>query len=123
MLFFPDRYGILFIHTFGKTLRGDSRNAFAVRRCAALDVCPVVNFERYIAICKLLDIKLGDGYLFRSTKGNSVLNEPFAGSAVHSRLKVYLKEAGVDEGETPHSARSGCSITLTLLGVSKESIA
>lgn len=34
-----------------------------------------------------------------------------------------LSSIGADEGETPHSSRRGCSITLSLLGVSKESIA
>jgi hypothetical protein len=122
-LFFPDKSGILFNHTFGKTLRGNAVNTFAVRRCPTPEVCPVRNFERYIAICKLIGIRLNDGYLFRSVRGSTVLNQPFVGSAVHNRLKKHLSDAGVDEGETPHSCRSSCSITLALLGVPKESIA
>ena len=35
---------------------------------------------------------------------------------MNSRLKTYLKEPGIDEGETAHSFRSGCAITLALLG-------
>ena len=31
------------------------------------------------------------GYLFRATKGNSVLEDPFVGSAVHNRLKSYVR--------------------------------
>ena len=38
-------------------------------------------------------------------------------------FKQYLKDAGLDGGETPHSLRAGCSITLELLGVSKFDIA
>ena len=38
-------------------------------------------------------------------------------------FKQYLKDAGLDGGETPHSLRAGCSITLELLGVSKSDIA
>ena len=36
--------------------------------------------------------------------------------AMNSRLKTYLKEAGIDEGETAHSFRSGCDKTLALSG-------
>lgn len=123
VLFFPQCSGILFNHTFGKTLRGDSVNTFAVKRCDNQVVCPVRNFERYLSISKLLRIDLSKGYLFRATKGNSVLEDPFIGSAVYNRLKSYLRAINSDEGETPHSSRSGCSITLSLLGVPKESIA
>ena len=124
VLFFPQSSGILFNHTFGKTLRGDSVNTFAVKRCDNQVVCLVRNFERYLSISKLLRIDLSKGYLFRATKGNSVLEDPFVGSAVHNRLKSYLRAINSDEGETPHSSRSACSIlALSLLGVSKESIA
>ena len=36
VLYFSDSSGILFNHTFGKTLRGNSVNTFAVRRCRNL---------------------------------------------------------------------------------------
>jgi integrase len=52
-----------------------------------------------------------------------VSEEPFLGSAVYNRLKLYLREIGADEGETPHSFRAGCSLTLALLGIPKASIA
>ena len=123
VLYFPDSSGILFNHTFGKTLRGHSVNTFAVRRCDNLVVCPVKNFERYIAVAKLIKINLGQGFLFRVTKGNNVTREPFIGSAVHGRLKFYLDQIQANDGETPHSSRSGCSITLSLLGASKEAVA
>ena len=47
----------------------------------------------------------------------------FSGSAPYNRLKEYLNDLGIDEGETPHSLRSGCSVTLELLGVPKQDIA
>ena len=74
-------------------------------------------------LCHLLHVVLSAGFLFRATKGNSILDKPFIGSAVHNRLKFYLREIGADDGETPHSFRAGCSITLALLGVPKEAIA
>lgn len=122
LLYFPDKSGILFNHTFGKTLRGDALNTFSIRRCENLDICPVYNFERYMSICKLLKVDLRSGFLFRSTKGSSVTAEPFLGSAVYNRLKFYLGALGLDSGETPHSLRAGCSITLSLLGVPEGAI-
>ena len=123
VLFFPDKTGLLFNHTFGKTLRGDALNTFAIRRCSNLLVCPVTNFERYLSICRLTNIDLRTGYLFRNTRGNSVCEAPFSSSAVRNRLKGYLETIGIDNGETPHSLRSGCAITLALLGVPHKSIA
>ena len=122
LLYFPDKSGILFNHTFGKTLRGDALNTFSIRRCENLDICPVYNFEGYMSICKLLKVDLRSGFLFRSTKGSSVTAEPFLGSAVYNRLKFYLGALGLDSGETPHSLRAGCSITLSLLGVPEGAI-
>lgn len=121
-LFFPDRSGILFRQSFGKTLRGDAQNAFAVRRCDNEVLCPVKNFERYLSLCRLMRVELQSGFLFRTTCGNSVTEQPFTGSAVYNRLKFYLRKINADEGETPHSSRAGCSITLALLGVRKEDI-
>ena len=49
--------------------------------------------------------------LFRPTspQGN-ILDKPPLYSAAEARLKLYLKQAGLDEGETLH--RSGCTVTL-----------
>ena len=50
-------------------------------------------------------------------------DRPFVGPSVANRLRKYLREAGLDEGETPHSFRRGLSNTLRLLGCSPEDIA
>lgn len=39
-------------------------------------------------------------------------------AGLNSKLKSYHKEAGIDEGDTAHSFRSGCAITLALSGSS-----
>ena len=122
VLYFPDSSGILFNRTFGKTLRGDSVNTFAMRRCKNLVVCPVKNFERYIAVAKLIKINLGQGFLFRVTKGNNFAEEPFNGSAVYGRLKFYLDQFQANDGETPYNSCIGCSITLSLLAASEEAV-
>ncbi|CAH3154482.1 unnamed protein product, partial [Porites lobata] len=97
VLLLPEDQGLLFHHTFGKTLRGkDSKNQFAVKRCPQdTVVCPVVNLTTY----------------------------PFVGSTVANRLRLYLTALNIDEGETMHSFRSACSITLSLLGASDDQVA
>ena len=45
------------------------------------------------------------------------------GSAIRNRSKTYFRALDSVEGEIPHSSRSGCFIILSLLRVSKESIA
>ena len=123
VLYFPDSSVILFNHTFGKTLRRNSVNTFAVCLCRNLVVCPVKNFERYIAVTKSIRINLGEGFLLCVTKVNNVTQELFTGSAIHGRLKFYLDQIQANDGETPHSSSSGCSIMLSLLKASKEPIA
>ena len=124
VLLFPDSSGLLFNHTFGKTLRGNSTHSFAVRSSSNSDICPVRNFMLYLKICRLISIDISQGYLFRATsKAGHISEKPFIGSSVYNRFKQYLKDAGLDGGETPHSLRAGCSITLELLGVSKSDIA
>lgn len=122
VLFFPDKSEILFSQGFGKTLRGDAQNVFAVRRCDNNALCPVKNFKRYLSLCRLMVLDLQPGFLFRTTCGNSVTEQPFVRPAVYNRLKLYLHKINADNGETPHSSRAGCSITLALLGVRKEDI-
>ena len=49
--------------------------------------------------------------------------KPFVGSTVANRLHLHLTALNIDEGETMHSFRSGCSITLSLLGASDDQVA
>ena len=68
-------------------------------------------------------IDLKDGFLFRATDPHGHVSEfPFVGSVVGNRLKKHLSDLIIDNGETMHSFRSGCSITLFLLGVSYEQV-
>jgi integrase len=41
-----------------------------------------------------------------------VIDVPLSHSAIYDRLKFYLKLLNIDEGETPHSFRAGCAISL-----------
>lgn len=42
-----------------------------------------------------------------------VLDKNVSYSVVYERLRYYLITLGIDDGETPHSFRSGCAITMT----------
>ena len=68
-------------------------------------------------------VNLRDGHLFRAINKSTVSTSPFIGSAVANRLVQYLKTLGIHNGESMHSLRSGCFITLSLLGVTSEEVA
>ena len=123
VLTLPDDEGFLFKHTFGKTLRGKNSNTFMVKKCSNTTVCPVFNLRLYVQLCDLMTVNLRDGHLFRTTNKSTVSTSPFIGSAVANRLIQHLKTLGIHNGESMHSFRSGCSITLSLLGVTSEEVA
>ena len=66
---------------------------------------------------------LGDKLLRSSERKKLVAYRPFGGSAVSARLQKYVKAAGINDGETPHSFRVGISYTLKGLGCTLEQIA
>ena len=117
-------HGYLFNQVFGKTLRGNSSNVFGIKPVVGTPYCPVANLRFYVSLASKMSIDLGAGFLFRvlDPQGN-ILDCPFMGSAAGNRLKKHLKELSLDEGETMHGFRSGCSITLSLLGISYDEVA
>ena len=117
ILRFPRDDGFLFNHVWGKTLRDGASNMFGIRRHPNPSLCPVKAIETYVAVTAELGITLRNGYLFRPTNARGhVENKPFSSSSAEARLRVYLKEAGLDQGETLHSFRAGSAITLALSG-------
>ena len=79
----------------------------------------MTNLHYYLALAQKMSIVLKEGFLFRVTdRRGHVLDKPFLGSAVANRLKKHLKDLQLCDGETMYSFRSGCSITLSLLGAS-----
>ena len=117
-------HGYLFNQVFGKTLRGNSSNVFGIKPVVGTPCCPVANLRFYVSLASKMSIDLGAGFLFRvlDPHGN-ILDCLFMGSAAGNRLKKHLKELSLDEGETMHGFRSGCSITLSLLGISYDEVA
>ena len=117
ILRFPNDDGLLFNHTWKKTLRGDRSNLFGIRRCANVKIYPVAAIERYMATKRVMQVDLTDGFLVRPTTPQGAISPlSISSEAMNSRLKTYLKEAGIHEGETTHSFRSGCAIILAFRG-------
>ena len=116
--------GFLVNQVFGKTLRGNGANVFGIKPVKNTSYCPMSNLQFYIALTKKMSINLKGGYLFRVTnRHGQVTDSPFVGSAIANRLKKHLTDLKIDSGESMHSFRSGCSITLSLLGVSYQQVA
>ena len=67
---------------------------------------------------KVLGIDLRFGYLFHtlSRDRKEVTENPVSSSTMYDRLKKYLRELNLDNGETPHGIRGACAITLALSG-------
>ena len=116
VLHLPDGVGFLINQVFDKTLRGEGNNVFDIKRIPNSPYCPVTNLRYYLALAQKVSIVLKEGFLFRVTdRRGHVLDKAFLGSAVANRLKKHLKDLQLCDGETMHSFRSGCSITLCLL--------
>ena len=82
-------------------------------------VPPVRAIEEYVAYARArkLGISLTQGYFCRPTDPiGHVIDKPLSTAAAENRLKLYLKEAPIDTGETLHSFHSGCALTLAFSG-------
>lgn len=107
-------------HTFGKTLRGadGKANTFAIMRYSDILTCPIAGLETCLSGAKSLGIDSTTGYLFRTVSENGlVLDTSISYSSIYERLKYYLRTLGIDDGETPHSLRAGCAVTLAFSDV------
>ena len=117
ILGFPNDDGLLCKHTWGETLRGDRSNLLGISICVDLKTCPVAAIERYMAITCAMQVDPTDGFLFWLTTAKGAMSPlSISSEAMNSRLKMYLKEAGIDEDEMVHCFRSGCATSLALLG-------
>ena len=55
--------------------------------------------------------------LFRATNHQGhIVNKPLLSPAVDPRLRKYTRDANIDSGETLHSSRPGCALTLAFSG-------
>lgn len=105
--------GLQINHTWGKTFRLDKPNKFTVFPCDRQSLCPVRALNAYVDGARQMGVELNVGYLFRPVRTDgTVPNEPLKYGAVYERLKLYLGILNLDDGETPHSLRGGCAITM-----------
>ena len=113
---------LLFKHTVGKTLSNGKVNTFAIKSLTNKSCCPVQALMQYVEGARSMGIDKSIGYLFRPCNKNKtqILEECLSYSVVYERLKMYLKALDLDEGETPHSLRRGCALTLTLSGTASD---
>ena len=120
----PNGKGYLINQVFGKTLPGNKSNVFAVKPIPNSPYCPIKDLDFYLSLAKMMNIDLNPGYVFLVLDhyGNT-LNASFERSAVENRLKKQPRDSTLDRGEILHSFRSGCPITLSLLGVSHNEVA
>ena len=117
ILHFSQDDGLLFNHVWGKTLWDGASNVFGIPRHPNPELCLIKAIETYVAVASELQVSITNGYLFRPTNPQGhIVNKPFTSSSAEARLKLYLKEAQIDEGETLHSFHSGSAITLALSG-------
>lgn len=114
-----DDTGFVFCHTLTKTIRGGKgrSNTFVIKRCKDVRICPVAALERYVSGAKAMGVDLSRGYLFRTvSESGSVLDQQVSYNCMYERFKQYLVDIGIYEGETLHSLRAGCAVTLGLSG-------
>ena len=70
-----------------------------------------------MSVAHELGISLSPGYLFCATNHQGhIVDKPLLSSEVDSRLRKYTRDANIDSGETLHSSRPGCALTLAFSG-------
>ena len=115
----PSGRGLVFRQTYGKTASCAQPKTLAVYKCQNNVLCPISGLFDYLRGAKGFGVSLDSGYLFRVVNARGeVLEHPMSYSVVYERLRSYLTLLGLYEGETPHSLRVGCAMTLSRSGVS-----
>jgi hypothetical protein len=120
----PNCEGIILSLTRGKTIDLNDPRVIVVFKSVNKKCCPIKELIAYSVFCKQNNLILSGGYFFRplNHSNTALLDHPFSSSAGNSRLKHYLKDLNVFDGETPHSSRSGCALTLMWLSIDVEGI-
>ncbi len=112
--FAQDASSVVLNHTFDKTLREDSQKVVQACAIARSTLCPVAALTQYLQIAQTFGIDLALEYLFRAV--TPVLIDRMPSLTWYNRFTNYLRILDIDEGETPHSLRSGLANTMTLTG-------
>ena len=72
-----------------------------------------------------MGVNLRGSHLFRASRNRhgQITQNAFQGSAVGNKLKRHLAALQLSDRKTMHGSRSGCSITLSLIGASDDDVA
>lgn len=116
----PDSSGIFISEVIGKVVSTDNPNNFMLFKSKDEDICPIRLLTEYMNSAVELGIDLGTGYLFRVRDNSSrfIADKPVGSSSMTDRLGIHLSAVNLYEGESSHSSRRGCAITLRMLGIS-----
>lgn len=120
----PGSGGILISQLEGKVATLDNPKNCIIIPSKDNEICPVKNFRKYIKVARESNINLNEGYVFRIKERESctIVDEQVSSSGMTERLKLHLNTLNLYEGETSHSSRRGCAITLRMLGVDDQEI-
>ena len=120
----PDMNGLFISQTAGKVNTIDNPNNFTILPSEDGDICPVKHLKNYFRVASASNIDLNEGYIFRTRdkKSQDIIDQPVSSSCMSDRLKTHLTAINLYDGETSHSSRRGCAITLRMLGVSDPDI-
>lgn len=95
----PEGSSLLFHQRVGKTLRGKTSRAFAVKQTANPAICPVRKLQFFVELCNSRRLHLSSGFLFRPTsKNGGIVNASLLASTVQARLVKYLSFLGINDG-------------------------
>lgn len=116
----PEGEGLVIRNTQGKNHDSSNVGMCIIRPCINKVVCPVANLKAYVEGAESMGLALKVGYIFRTMGGKAeVLETPLTFDAIYKRLKLHLVTLGIYDGETPHSIRGGCAVTMKLTGAAK----
>ena len=100
-------------HTWGKTLRDGACNLFGMRRHPNSALCSLLRVFKLM--CRLL-VNLALAFPLDTLVSCNKSSGAYLSSAADSRLRTYTRDANIDSGETLHSFRSSCALTLAFSG-------
>ncbi len=114
-----DTQGVLITHIAGKVASIHHPKNVVLLSSKDLDICHITHLQEYLTFAEKSEINLRQGYMFRvrNPSANSISDKPVTSPAMSDRLKKHLSAVNLYQGETSHSSRRGCAITLRMLGL------
>lgn len=120
----PEKQGLFFLLVRGKTSDITNPRVVVVMKSSTAEFCPVATFLTYLDFCKNSDIDLKSGFVFCpwDKSKHKISVKPLTSSTINAHLQRYLQSLNLWNGETAHGTRSGVALTLSWLGLDKETV-